>query len=219
MKIRLEASLKALRRRKRWSQARLGQALGISQQSMSRLEADVRRATLGRLDAWATELDGYLAVEVRVSGERPLTDANHAALQNHFAAQLRRDGWLVDAETSFNHYGDRGRIDLLAFHPVRRVLLVIEIKTRIQDVQDMLGRLDVKTRVAQGIARDRGWDVAAVVPTLVIREDRTARRRVAEHAALFANFGLRARAARAWLGHPGLPAPRGILLFERPPVK
>lgn len=219
MKIRLEATLKALRRRKGWSQARLGQALGISQQRMSRLEADVRRATLGRLDAWATELDGYLAVEVRVNGERPLSDANHAALQNHLAAHLRRDGWLVDSETSFNHYGDRGRIDLLAFHPVLRILLVIEIKTRIQDVQDMLGRLDVKKRVAHGLARDRGWDVAAVVPTLVVREDRTARRRVAEHAALFANFGLRARAARAWLAHPRLPAPRGILLFEKPPVK
>lgn len=214
MKIRLETTLKALRRRKGWSQARLGQALGISQQRMSRLEADVRRATLGRLDAWATELDGYLAIEVRVSGERPLSDANHAALQNQVAAQLRRDGWLVDAETSFNHYGDRGRIDLLAFHPVLRLLLVIEIKTRIQDVQDMLGRLDVKKRVARGLAKERGWEVAAVVPALVVREDRTARRRVSEHAALFADFGLRARAARAWLNHPRLPAPRGILLFE-----
>ncbi len=219
VKIRLEATLKALRRRKGWSQARLGQALGISQQAMSRLEGDVRRATLGRLDAWATELDGYLAVEVRVSGERALSDANHAALQNHVASHLRRDGWMVEAETSFNHYGDRGRIDLLAFHPVPRVLLVIEIKTRIQDIQDMLGRLDVKTRVARGIARDRGWDVAGVVPAMVVGEDRTARRRVAEHAALFANFDVRARAARAWISRPQLPAPRGILLFEKRPVK
>jgi len=214
MKFRLEASLKALRRRKGWSQARLGQAIGASQQHVSRLEADVRRTPLGLLEAWATELGAYLAVDLRVGGERPLSDANHAALQNRLAAQLRRAGWQVATEISFNHYGDRGRVDVLAFYPALRIVLVMEIKTRIQDVQDMLGRLDVKRRIAPILARDRGWDVAAIVPAFVVREDRTARRRVAEHAALFTNFGLRARAARAWLRHPWLPPPQGILLFE-----
>ena len=214
MKIRLEASLKALRRRRGWSQAHLGQALGTSQQRLSRLEADVRRAPLGLLEAWATELGAYLAVELRVGGERPLSDARHAALQSGFASRLLGAGWLVATEASFNHYGDRGRVDLLAFHPALRILVVIEVKTRIQDVQDMLGRLDVKKRMAPMLARDRGWDVAAIVPAFVVREDRTARRRVAEHAALFTNFALRARAARAWLRHPRLPPPKGILLFE-----
>ena len=214
MKLRLETTFKALRRRKGWSQARLGHSLGTSQQRVSRLEADIRRAPIGLLEAWATELNAYLAVELRVSGERPLSDANHAALQNRLADLLRGAGWLVATETSFNHYGDRGRIDLLAFHPGLRILLVVEIKTRIQDVQDMLGRLDVKRRIAPMLARDRGWDVAAIVPAFVVREDRTARRRVAEHAALFTNFSLRARAARAWLRRPWMPAPQGILMFE-----
>lgn len=214
MKIRLETTLKALRRRKGWSQARLGHALGMSQQRVSRLEADVRHTPLGLLERWANELGAYLAVELRVSGDRPLTDANHAALQNRLAGRLRRDGWLVATETSFNHYGDRGRVDLLAFHSALQILLVIEIKTRIQDVQDMLGRLDVKRRIAPMLAKDRGWDVVAIVPAFVVREHRTARRRVAEHAALFTSFGLRARAARAWLRHPWLPPPKGILLFE-----
>lgn len=166
------------------------------------------------LEAWATELGAYLSVELRVSGERPLSDARHAALQNECAAQLRRDGWLVATEASFNHYGDRGRIDVLAFHPTLRFLLVIEIKSRIQDVQDTLGRLDVKKRVAPTLARDRGWHAGTIVPALIVREDRTSRRRVAEHAALFAAFGMRSRAARAWLRHPQLPAPEGILVFE-----
>ena len=184
------------------------------QQRVSRLEADVRRTPLGLLDTWANELGAYLAVELRVSGDRPLTDANHAALQNRLAARLRRDGWLVVTEASFNHYGDRGRVDLLAFHSALQILLVIEIKTRIHDVQDMLGRLDVKRRIAPMLAKDRGWDVVAIVPAFVVREHRTARRRVAEHAALFTSFGLRARAGRAWLRRPRLPPPKGILLFE-----
>lgn len=214
VKVRLETSLKALRRRKGWSQARLGRSLGASQQRMSRLETDVHRVRLGLLEAWAAELDAYLSVELRVNGERPLTDAKHAALQNRLAERLRRDGWSVLTEVSFNHYGERGRIDLLAFHPSLRILLVVEVKTRIQDVQDTLGRLDAKRRIARTLAADHGWDVARVVPAFIVREDRTARRRVAEHAALFATYPLRARAARSWLRAPRLPVPSGILLFE-----
>ena len=218
MKVRLETTLKTLRRSRGWSQVRLGRELGVSQQWMSRLEADVRRARIGFLERWASLLDAWLAVEIRVSGERALADASHAAIQNWLARLLRSFGWSVETEVSFNHFGDRGRVDLLAFHPALRILLIVEIKTRILDLQDLLGRLDIKTRNAPLLARERGWEVAALVPAIVAREDRTARRRVADHAALFARFSLRARAARAWLRTPRLPAPSGILLFESSPA-
>lgn len=214
MKVRLGMTLKALRRSKGLSQAQLGAKLGISQQQMSRLEADVRRASLGALELWSAALDAYLTVEVRVSGGRALTDAKHAAIQNSLARKLRLDGWIVETEVSFNHFGDRGRIDVLAFHPSIRTMLVVEVKTRILDLQDLLGKLDVKKRIAPMLARDRAWTVAANVPAIVIGEDRTSRRRVADHSALFAPFRLRARAARAWLRRPSVPAPSGILLFE-----
>lgn len=214
MKVRLAATLRTLRRRKRWSQAMLAGELGLSQQTMSRLEADVRRAPIGVIERWAAALDAYVAVEVRVSGERALVDKDHAALQNQIATALRAAGWVVDAEVSFNHFGDRGRIDILAFHPVARVMLVIEIKSMIVDVQDLLGRLDIKTRIATLLARERGWQVAHAVPALIIQDGRTARRRVADHPALFHRFGLRARAARAWMRQPRRPFPTGILLFQ-----
>jgi transcriptional regulator with XRE-family HTH domain len=214
MKVRIEATLRGLRRRKKLSQRQLAQKLGCSQQTLSRLEADVRRAPIGFLESWGAALGAYVSIELRVSGERAQFDKDHAALQNATAATLRRFGWLVESEVSFNHFGDRGRIDILAFHPVTRVLLVIEIKTMILDVQDVLGRLDVKTRIAPMLARERGWRVAATVPGLIIREGRTARRRVADHPALFSRFGLRARAAGAWIRHPLLPPPAGLLIFE-----
>lgn len=214
MKVRLETTLKALRKRKGWTQTHLSSLLGCSQQRFSRLERDVRRAPLGFVEAWTTALDGFLSVEVRISGERPLTDARHAALQNRIARRLRSDGWEVETERSFNHYGDRGRVDILAYHPICRVLLVIEIKRRIQDVQDTLGRLDMKVRTAPHLVAERGWPVAAVVPALIVGEDRTSRRRVEEHAALFAHLALRSRSARSWLRDPRSPTPSGILLFE-----
>jgi len=44
-------------------------------------------------------------------------------------AELRGHGWLVAAEASFNRYGERGSIDVLAFHPADRVVLVVEVKS------------------------------------------------------------------------------------------
>jgi transcriptional regulator with XRE-family HTH domain len=214
VKVRLEATLKGLRRRLGWSQAQLGHQLGVSQQQMSRLERDVRKAQLGLLDRWASELGGYLQAEIRVSGERALTDAAHAALQNATASELRQHGWAVEPEVSFNYYGDRGRIDLLAYHAPRRVLLVVEIKSRVVDVQDVLGRLDVKKRIARTLASERRWQIVVIVPALVVREDRTSRRRVAAHAGLFDGLDVRGRAARAWLRNVQPPYPRGILLFD-----
>jgi hypothetical protein len=143
-----------------------------------------------------------LVVDLRVDGERPLTDERHARLQDWLVGWLASQGWLVAAEVSFNHYGDRGRIDVLAYHPAVRVVLVAEIKTRIDDVQDLIGRLDVKVRVAPGLAQARGWEGAHRVPAIVVAEGRTVRRRIASHASLFASFPLRGRRAMSWLRRP-----------------
>ncbi|MDQ2690394.1 MAG: helix-turn-helix domain-containing protein [Chloroflexota bacterium] len=213
----LVRSLRAIRRRKGWSQRELGVRLGISKSQMCRWEGGaLEHCTVPDLERWATTLNAHISLELRVAGERPLTDARHAKIQNWLAATLRRDGWLVEPESSFNVYGDRGRIDLLAYHPVFRVVLVVEIKTRIDDAQDVVGRLDVKRRVAATLARERGWEEGTVIPALVVLEGSTARRRIAQHDALFAALELRARAAMAWLRRPSAPMPRGILVLATP---
>lgn len=181
---------------------------------MSRWETGaLERCSVARLERWAAVLNAHVVIDIRVDGERPLTDARHAALQDWLVGTLRTAGWLVEAEPSFNVYGDRGRIDVLAYHPALHILLVVEIKTRIEDAQELLGRLDVKKRVAPGMARDRGWQVDAVVPAIFILDGSTARRRIAMHQALFASFPLRARRAMAWLRRPHSHTPAGILAF------
>lgn len=151
--------LRRIRRRKRWTQAALRARLGISQSELSRRERhDLGTCTLDELDAWTSALGARLTIELRVEGERPLTDERHARLQDWLVGRLRESGWIVEAEVSLNHYGDRGRIDVLAYHPTARVVLVIKVKSRIEDVQDLLGRLDIKMRIARILAEDRGWD-------------------------------------------------------------
>jgi hypothetical protein len=67
----------------------------------------------------------------------------------------------------------------------RRVLLVVEIKTVIADVQGLLGGVDVKVRLASRIVAERGWRPAAVTPAIIVSDTQTNRRRVAEHHTLF----------------------------------
>ena len=195
----------------------LANRLGISQATMSRRERGaLNHCTVPDLETWATTLGAHLALDVRMDGERPLADARHAELQNWLIGLLRRAGWVVDAEVSFNHFGDRGRIDVIGFHPVVGCLLVVEIKTRFTDAQDVLGRLDVKRRIAPNLAAERGWPATATVGALVFREDTTTRRRLAAHAELFARYVLRGRRAVAWLRRPRPPVPRGILVLVTP---
>jgi Holliday junction resolvase-like predicted endonuclease/DNA-binding XRE family transcriptional regulator len=210
-------SLRAIRRRKGWSQRRLAAQLDISQSELSRRErGSLEDCTVAEVERWGVALGAHVSVEVRVDGERPLTDERHARLQNWLVGVLRQHGWSVLVEHSFNHYGDRGRIDVLAHRPIDNALVVVEIKTRIDDVGDVLGRLDVKRRVAPILAREQQWQPKAVVPMLLILEHRTNRRRVADHAPVFTGYPMRAQPATAWLRRPRGPAPAGILLFAIP---
>ena len=147
-----------------------------------------------------------------------LLDADHAAIEHRLAAWLTAAGWQLRPEVSFSRYGERGSYDLLAFHPERAVVLIVEVKTVVTDLQRLLRQLDVKTRLARSVAAELGWQARAVVPVLVIADTRTARRRIEEHRALFARLSLRGRAARTWLRSPN-SSPDGVLLFERLPAR
>jgi len=95
-----------------------------------------------------------------------------------------------------------------------RILLIIEIKSEIVDVQGLLGPLDTKVRVASSIAVERGLGrPALVVPVLIVGEAPTARRRIAALAPLFARFNLRGRNAMSWLRRPH-GAPTGLLILS-----
>ena len=142
-----------------------------------------------------------------------LLDESHASIQAGWKPRLEKWGWQVWVEQSFNVYGDRGRVDLLAWHPVHRLLLVVEVKTVIADAQALLGGLDVKVRVAREVARSLGiGGVRSVVPVLLVAEGTTNRARIRRLAPLFERFALRGRQAMSWLRRPN-EAVSGLLIF------
>jgi transcriptional regulator with XRE-family HTH domain len=167
--------LGGIRRQKRMSQSRLGLRIGISRSEVSRWERSaLRDCSVEDVERWAAALGAPPDHRAAVYGERPQSDAEHARLQGSLIRLLGGAGWIAEPEVSFNVYGHRGRIDLLGYHPSHRVLLV-EVKTRLIDVQDVIGRRDIKRRVAPSLAAERGWSVVTTVPALVIRESTTAR--------------------------------------------
>jgi len=128
-------------------------------------------------------------------------DAGHAALSERVAARLDAlSGWVFVPEVSFAIHGEHGWIDILAWHPSRRSLVVIEVKTEIADLQEMIGSVDRKRRLARRIAAERGWYALTVSTWLVVAEGSTNRRRVADHRALLRGaFPADGHALRSWL--------------------
>lgn len=185
----------------------------MSREAVSRLErGQIDGLTIGTLRHIAGALEASVHIEIRWRGEQldRLIDAAHAAMQDEVARVLTSLGWLLRTEVSFNHYGDRGRVDILAYHPSTGIVLVIEIKSRLGDLQDTIGRLDVKVRLGPMLARQVGWQTpAAVIPALVIGEGSSARRLVTAHSALFARYTLRGRAALTWIRRPSV-VPNGV---------
>ena len=218
MRQNVSRAVRFLRRRAGLRQADLGRRAGLSRESVSRLErGGIDGMTLAAIDRVATALGASADLMLRWHGEQleRLMDAGHAQLQESVTGGLRSRAFTTEVEVSFNSYGDRGRYDALAFEPGTGTLLVVEVKTRIVDVQDTLGRLDVKVRLAPEAARRLGWPrPRRVVPCLVVQDSRSARRIVAAHAQLFARFTHRGRAARQWLSAPTGEPISGILLFE-----
>ena len=94
-------------------------------------------------------------------------------------ARLGAD-WQVVVEYTFNHYGDRGSVDVLAWHAGARILLLIEVKSELDGLESVLRSMDVKLRVVPPlVARERGWRVKSLGSVLVLPDESTTRRTVA----------------------------------------
>jgi hypothetical protein len=164
--------------------------------------------TVGSLVKVAAALAADVDLYLRWRGERldRLVDEAHAALVDTFVRLLQGLGWIVEVEVSFSIWGERGSIDILAFHPLFGALLIVEIKSVIAASQATLHGLDRKARLARHVIQGRGWDVRHVSRLLVIGATATSRRRVARLAATYdAALPERGAVTRRWLRRPDRP--------------
>jgi transcriptional regulator with XRE-family HTH domain len=197
---------------------------GVSISTVSRLEhGELDRISLRALRNVAAKLEVVLELVPHSSGgdlER-FVNARHAALGESVSAWMtQQPGWIVAPEVSFSIYGERGIIDLLVWHEASCSLVVIELKTAIVDVDELIGTLDRKRRLAATVARERGWTPRSFSAWLIVGDSRTNRRRVAEHRVLLtSSLPSDGRSLASLFRHPEQASLSGIAFWSNSPVR
>ena len=206
-RVKIGNTFRTIRIEMRLRQRDVAARAGVSQQTISKIECgrfgDLSVDTYCRV-AEALAADVALAPRWRGPKLDRILDRRHALLQNAVAEQLVSLGWIVRTEYSFNHFGDRGDVDILAWLPALRALLIIETKTEIADLQATLRVLNMKRRVVPALAaNESGWHATCVATVLVMPGATTHRRLVERHSALVsASLPDRTEAVRGWLSKP-----------------
>jgi transcriptional regulator with XRE-family HTH domain len=196
-----------LRQRRRWRQIDVAARAGVSQQLVSELElGQLDRVGLRAARRVAATLDARLDLALTWRGPETarLLDAAHASLVEVIVAQLRANDWTPVVEWSFSHFGERGAVDVVGWRPDARALFIVEVKSRLVDLQDLVSSMDRKTRLAPRLLRDeRGWICTSVGRALVLPAGSTAYETVERHRAIFdVTFPARSREVRRWLRSP-----------------
>ena len=204
---RVGAAFRAVRVRRRWRQEDVAARAGVPRSLVSDIERGHFSSTsLERLRAVAAALDIRIDLLTRWRGGdlARLLSARHSAMHESVAGYFERlPGWAESPEVSFSIYGERGVIDILAYHAASGSLLVIELKTEIVDVNELVGTLDRKARLGPQIATDRGWDVRSVSRWVIVSRDKTNQRRIEAHRSMLrAAFPADGHAMRSWLARP-----------------
>src|SRR6187397_576392 len=206
--VRFGITVRTVRIRRGWTQDDLSAATHVSRAQIGRIEhgnADsIQLGTLRHVCA-ALEIRVDLVPRWRGADLDRMLSRRHAMLAESVVEALQRDSpdWRVFPEVSFSIWGERGVIDLLAWHRGRRALLVIELKTELVDVGETLGTMDRKQRLAARVAAERGWEPDAVSGWIILAAGRTNERRLAAfRSTLRAAYPADARQMRAWLRDP-----------------
>jgi len=206
--LRFGTTIRVARVRRRWRQEDLAVKAGVSRATIWRAEGGhVEELTLGviRRVCEALEIRVELLPRSRGADLDRMVHARHSALHESVAraVALEFPDWEMAHEVSFSIWGERGVIDLLLWHPGRRALLIIELKTEIVDTGDLLSTMDRRRRLAREIVKERGWDPVTISTWVIVAPSRTNERRVAEHRSVLRSaFPADGRQIRGWLRDP-----------------
>jgi transcriptional regulator with XRE-family HTH domain len=179
-----------------WTQRTLAQKAGVSQSWICDVERGrCPEASLETIDRLLAAMGGRLIFQVNAPylATPRQRDLVHARCSAYVARRLARAGWRVAREVEVGGDRSRGWIDILAWHPVTSLLMVIEIKTELHDLGAIERTLGWYEREAWAAARRFGWRPSGVVGSLLVLSTDAVEQRVRDNrSALDHAFSLRA---------------------------
>lgn len=152
------------------SQAELAVQVGVSRGYIANLEAGRANPSMAQVDRIAEALGLELALTANPPtflGERRPHDLVHARCSTYSGRRLEALNWQIAREVKVTDGRLHGWIDLLAFDPRTGTLLIIEIKTRLEDLGGLERQIGWYERLAREAAIEMGWQPTRIVTWLV----------------------------------------------------
>jgi transcriptional regulator with XRE-family HTH domain len=127
-------------------------------------------------------------------------DLVHARCSGYVDRRLRLLGWQTAREVEIAQERSHGWIDILALHPTAETLLIVEIKTRLDDLGAIERQIGWYARSGGNVARARGWRPRRIVSWLLLLASEEVEQAIRSNRdVLSIAFPVRAPAMLAWL--------------------
>ena len=197
------------------TQDELADRVGVTRGYIAGIEMGRANPTLDVVAMIAAALDLEVDWQIRppiVHDSGQARDLVHARCSAYVDRRLRAAGLLTAREVEIIHARSHGWIDLLAYDPDSSGLLLIEVKTRIDDLGALERQISWYERSALAAAHRLGWRPVRVATWLVVLASAEADAGIHAHRSVFDGaFPVRAHEALRWLGNRG-EAPSGRVL-------
>jgi transcriptional regulator with XRE-family HTH domain len=185
----------------------LADRVGVSARYIGLIEqgrANPSLALVERIaDALGLAIDLGITPPVFPGGQR-VRDEVHARCSAYVDRRLRAAGWSIAREVEIVHGRSHGWIDILAFDRGTGTLLVIEIKTWLDDLGALERQLGWYEREAWDAAGRLGWRPRRATSCVLALASDDVERVVRSHRDLFGlAFPSRAAGLSALVGEPG----------------
>ena len=218
MRVTFAQLCRSTRVRLRLTQQDLADRLGISRAYLAKIELGQANPSMALVDRVAEALGIKVDLVVRtptIIGDQQ-KDLVHARCSAYVDRRLRAAGWLTSREVEIVHQRSHGWIDILAFDPATRILIVIEVKTRLDDLGAIERQIGWYERSAFGVARGLGWAPRRVTGWLLVLASDEVERSIRSNRELLSRaFPFRAREMAHILGRvEGSVVGRGLALVD-----
>ena len=205
------------------TQNQLAISAGVTRGYIANIERGRGNPSLELVDRIAAALELEIELVARspvVIGADRQRDLVHARCSGHVDRRLRAGGWLTTREVEIAQGRSHGWIDLLAFDPKTGTLLVIEIKTRLDDLGAIERQLGWYERASFDVARRSGWRPRRTIGWLLVLASDEVEAVLRSNRELLAQaFPTRARAMADLLAAPETATGRRGLALIDPTTK